>query len=120
MSAIAFATDTAFQPPHRGGAGGDTRRFFWPRPPFERIDGYPLVEHICMLAAAKDPETGVFVVVDITNLGVIFEVEHPDQIVEKANAILSDLIEENGWPQNGWAILADVHDDLSALRPWID
>jgi hypothetical protein len=33
--------------------------------------------------------------------GVIFEVDDPDQILAKADAVLTDLIEVSGWPDRG-------------------
>lgn len=124
MRRFAITTDTAFASPFM--TGGEERavrhlqRFFWPRPPYETVDELPLCEHFCVLAAARDPDAECWTVIDISGLGVIFEVDDPHQILAKADAILTDLIEVSGWPDRGWVIIADVYDSLEALRPWID
>ncbi len=124
MNQIAFAMDADFTPPPAEAPGGGPfkrlHRYVWPRVPYERREGVPLCEHFCLLAAAKDPECGRWVVLDVTGHGVIFEVDEPDQIIARADAILTDLIEVSGWPNRGWVLIADVYDSLDALRPWID
>lgn len=119
MTTLALAVDTAFAAPARAGHALPSQRVSRFRAPHLDVQGLPLCEHLCALVAGFDREAGRYVVLSSNNLGIAFETERPEAIIDRAEAILSDLIEVNEWPERGWLLVADIYQDIDALLPWV-
>jgi hypothetical protein len=115
MSSLALFKPDAFAEPHSRKESDSARYLAKMCEPFEEVDGHPLAEHVCQLKAAFDPECGRIVVLDAGATGLFFEVDTEDQILVRAEEILSDLIEVNDWPRHGWAILVSVFPDIADI-----
>jgi hypothetical protein len=105
MAAFLPSDDARFGPQR---SAPPAERITMLRQPYRILDGRPVVQNVCVLRAAWDPEVDRYVTLEVTGFGLNFETATRDEIVPKAERILDDLIAHNGWPDEGWAVMLDV------------